>query len=81
MAVGSADSFVCELSSDGLNSDGFAVYNSPQAVPADKTYFVKELEAPKGYEKNEAVFELKDSARKMQVIKNLSCRMRGKPRK
>ena len=65
----SADSFVCELSSDGLNSDGFAVYNSPQAVPADKTYFVKELEAPKGYEKNEAVFELKDSARKMQVIK------------
>ena len=60
----SDSSFVCELTFDGLNSDGFAVYNAPQLVPASKTYFVKELEAPKGYERSTEVLELKDSGEK-----------------
>ena len=55
------DSLVCELTSDGLNSDGFAVYNAPQPVPASKTYYVKELEAPKGYERSTEIMELTDS--------------------
>ncbi len=57
----SDSSFVCELTSDGLNSDGFAVYNAPQPVPASKTYYVKELEAPKGYERSTEIMELTDS--------------------
>ena len=60
----SDSSFVCELTSDGLNSDGFAVYNAPQPVPASKTYYVKELEAPKGYERSTEILELKDSGEK-----------------
>ena len=57
----SDSSLVCELTSDGLNSDGFAVYNAPQPVPATKTYYVKELEAPKGYERSTEIMELTDS--------------------
>ena len=58
------DSFVCELVSAGLTDDGYAVYNSPNAVPADKTYYVKELEAPKGYERSTEILQLKDSGEK-----------------
>ena len=60
----SDSSFICELTSDGLNRDGFAVYNVPQLVPASKTYYVKELEAPKGYERSTEILELKDSGEK-----------------
>lgn len=60
----SADSYVCELTSSGLNSEGYAVYNSPNAVPAGKTYYVKELEAPKGYERSTEILQLKDSGEK-----------------
>ena len=57
----SDSSFVCELNSDGLNSDGYAVYNSPQLVSASNTYYVKELEAPKGYERSNEILQFTDS--------------------
>lgn len=47
-----------------MTDDGYAVYNSPNAVPADKTYYVKELEAPKGYERSTEILQLKDSGEK-----------------